>query len=100
VIVCGDTIAQAKPHPAPLLHAAAQLGVSPADCVYVGDAQRDVAAARAAGMAALVAQYGYIAEDIAPESWEPDGCIESLSAVLAWLPDRADAHAGQAPALR
>src|SRR5438105_3264902 len=26
VIVCGDTIAQAKPHPAPLLHAVAQLG--------------------------------------------------------------------------
>jgi phosphoglycolate phosphatase len=100
VIVCGDTTAQAKPHPAPLLHAAAQLGVGPADCVYVGDAQRDVAAARAAGMAALVAQYGYIAEDIAPESWEPDGCIESLSAVLAWLPDRADAHGGQAPAFR
>ena len=100
VIVCGDTTGQTKPHPAPLLHAAAQLGVGPADCVYVGDAERDVAAARAAGMAALVAQYGYIASDITPQSWAPDGCIESLSGVLAWLPDRASAHPGQAPALR
>jgi 2-phosphoglycolate phosphatase len=91
VIVCGDTTAETKPHPAPLLHAATHLGIAPAACVYVGDAQRDVAAARAAGMAALVARYGYIAADIAPETWGPDGCIGSLSALLAWLPDRANA---------
>jgi 2-phosphoglycolate phosphatase len=91
VIVCGDTTGQTKPHPAPLLHAAAQLGIAPAACVYVGDAQRDVAAARAAGMTALVARYGYIAADIAPESWGPDGCIASLTALLAWLPDRGHA---------
>ena len=100
VIVCGDTTAETKPHPAPLLHAAAQLGVSPGECVYIGDAERDVMAARAAGMAALVARYGYIAADIAPESWAPDGCIASLPDVLAWLPDRANAHPGQAPAFR
>ena len=51
-------------------------------------------------MAALVAQYGYIAADITPQSWGPDGCIESLPGLLAWLPDRASAHAGQAPAFR
>jgi 2-phosphoglycolate phosphatase len=88
VVVCGDTTAHTKPHPAPLLHAAAHLGIAPAACVYVGDAPRDVAGARAAGMAALVARYGYIAADIAPETWGPDGCIDSLSALLAWLPDR------------
>ena len=86
VIVCGDTTAQTKPHPAPLLHAAAQLGVGAADCVYVGDAERDVAAARAAGMVALVARYGYIRGDIAPEAWRPDGLIDSLPALLDWLP--------------
>ena len=88
VIVCGDTTAQAKPHPAPLLHAAARLGLDAASCLYVGDAERDVAAARAAGMAALVARYGYIASDVMPESWNPDGFIDSLSAVLDWLPTR------------
>jgi len=89
VIVCGDTTAQPKPHPAPLLHAAAQLGIEAKDCVYVGDAQRDVLAARAAGMAALVASYGYIAPEIAPGAWAPDGLIDSLPGVLDWLPGRA-----------
>ena len=41
-VVCGDTTPFAKPHPAPLLAAAGQLGVAPARCVYVGDAERDV----------------------------------------------------------
>jgi phosphoglycolate phosphatase len=88
VIVCGDTTPQTKPHPAPLLHAAQQLGVRAGSCVYVGDAERDVAAARAAGMAALVASYGYIAPERAPESWRPDGLIASLPALLDWLPAR------------
>jgi phosphoglycolate phosphatase len=86
VIVCGDTTAQPKPHPAPLLHAITRLGLDAARCVYVGDAERDVAAARAAGMASLVASYGYIAADAAPESWGTDGFIDSLPAVLEWLP--------------
>ena len=88
VVVCGDTTAQAKPHPAPLLHAVTQLGLDAAGCVYVGDAERDVAAARAAGMASLVARYGYIASDVLPESWKADGFIDSLPAVLDWLPTR------------
>jgi 2-phosphoglycolate phosphatase len=91
VIVCGDTTAHTKPHPAPLLHALAQLGLAAGDCVYVGDAQRDIAAAHAAGMAALAASYGYIAADIDPDAWGPDGRIDSLPALLAWLPDRAPA---------
>jgi phosphoglycolate phosphatase len=89
VIVCGDTTPQTKPHPAPLLHAAEKLRVDAERCVYVGDAQRDVAAARAAGMAALVASYGYIGAEIAPESWEPDGLLDSLPELLDWLPARA-----------
>jgi len=86
VIVCGDTTKETKPHPEPLLHAAGKLGIPPERCVYVGDAPRDVAAARAAGMAALVASYGYIAPEIAPQSWAPDGLIDSLPALLEWLP--------------
>lgn len=88
VIVCGDTTPQTKPHPAPLLHAANEIGIDAASCVYVGDAPRDVAAARAAGMAALVASYGYIASDVSPRAWAPDGLIASLPALLDWLPGR------------
>ena len=86
VVVCGDTTSEVKPHPAPLLHAATALRVAPERCLYVGDAPRDVAAARAAGMAALVARYGYIAAEIAPEAWAPDGLIDSLPELLDWLP--------------
>jgi hypothetical protein len=38
-------------------------------------------------MAALVASYGYIGPEVAPESWAPDGLIDSLPGVLDWLPD-------------
>jgi len=88
-IVCGDTTAEPKPHPAPLLHAAAALAVDPALCVYVGDAERDVLAARAAAMKSIVASYGYIHVDQRPESWAPDGFIASLPGLLDWLPSRA-----------
>ena len=59
-VVAGDTTPYAKPHPAPLLEAARQLGVAPAQCVYVGDDERDVIAGRAAGMATIAATYGYL----------------------------------------
>ena len=36
-LVCGDTVAHSKPHPAPLLEAARRLGLSPQGCAYVGD---------------------------------------------------------------
>ena len=74
-IVCGDTIAQAKPHPAPLLAAAAMIDVEPADCVYVGDAERDIVAGRAAGMKTLIASYGYIRRRKSPSA----GCRTASS---------------------
>ncbi len=43
-----------KPHPDPLLLAANKLGVKPSECVYVGDVENDVKAARAAGMKSLI----------------------------------------------
>ena len=47
-VVSGDTVAERKPHPLPLLHAAGLVGVAPERCVYVGDAERDIQAGRAA----------------------------------------------------
>jgi phosphoglycolate phosphatase len=86
VVVCGDTTPHTKPHPAPLLAAAAGLGVAPARCVYVGDAERDVAAGVAAGMRTIVARYGYIDTHEDPENWPADGVIDDPGALLAWLP--------------
>ena len=85
-VICGDTTPFTKPHPAPLLAAADRLGVAPARCVYVGDAERDVAAGVAAGMHTIVARYGYIEAHEAPETWPADGVIDDPAELLAWLP--------------
>lgn len=85
-IVCGDTTARAKPHPDPLFAAAAMLAMPPAACVYVGDAERDVEAGNAAGMATLVARYGYIRQDEKPELWRAHGHLATPLELLSWLP--------------
>ncbi len=70
--VSGDTLAQRKPDPAPLLYACEQAGVPPHRAVYVGDAARDIEAGRAAGMRTVAAAYGYIVPGEDPASWNPD----------------------------
>ena len=84
-VVAGDTLAERKPHPLPLLHAAALLGIAPAECVYVGDAERDVQAARNAGMIPLVAGFGYLAEDEDPAAWGPEAVFSRPEDLLDWL---------------
>lgn len=88
-VVSGDTCAQPKPHPAPMLHACKLTASDPAECLYVGDAERDVAAAAAAGILTLVALYGYLGEDDRPEAWGAHGFIEAPLALLDWLPPDA-----------
>lgn len=41
VVVSGDTCAQAKPSTEPMLFACEKIGISPQNCWYVGDAERD-----------------------------------------------------------
>lgn len=84
-LVCGDTTPYAKPHPAPLLEAARQLGVRPEACAYVGDDLRDIEAGRAAGMTTVAAAWGYLGEGPAIEDWGADLCIESPHELLQWL---------------
>jgi N-acetyl-D-muramate 6-phosphate phosphatase len=74
-LVCGDTVAHSKPHPAPLLEAARRLGLAAQRCAYVGDDRRDVDAGRAAGMLTIVAAWGYLGEGDAPEAWGADRLI-------------------------
>jgi N-acetyl-D-muramate 6-phosphate phosphatase len=84
-VVSGDTLAERKPHPAPLLHAARHMGVEPQHCVYFGDAERDVLAARAAGMSAHVALFGYIPQAERPREWPADRWHESPQDMASWL---------------
>ncbi len=85
VIVSGDTTPHPKPHPAPLLHAAAALDLPPTACAYVGDDLRDVIAGNAAGMPTLVAQYGYLGESGTSHDWPATGWIAHPLGLLDWL---------------
>ena len=88
IIVGGDTCPRPKPFPDPLLHAAGELGVAPAQTLYVGDDARDVTAARAAGMPVVVAAYGYLGDGDPPTLWGADAILDSPEAVLGWMVDR------------
>ncbi|HUW49670.1 MAG TPA: phosphoglycolate phosphatase [Sulfuricella sp.] len=84
-IISGDTCPRPKPHPEPLLTAAREIGVAPQFCLYVGDAERDIEAARAAGMPALVAAYGYLGANDWPEQWGADSIIRVPAEILDYL---------------
>lgn len=84
-VVSGDTLSERKPHPAPMLHACIQAGSLPGQCVYVGDAERDIEAGRNARMHTLVALFGYFMADDRPLEWQADGSIDRPQDLLDWL---------------
>jgi phosphoglycolate phosphatase len=90
-IVGGDTCPRAKPFPDPLLFAAKQMGVSPGQTLYVGDDERDVQAARAAGMPVIVAGYGYLGDDKPPTQWDADAIVHSAREIGEWIQAQCDA---------
>ncbi|CAN7434610.1 HAD-IA family hydrolase [Trinickia sp. LjRoot230] len=76
-VVAGDTTPHAKPHPAPLLHAANELAIRPKQIVYIGDDLRDVQAGFAAGMMTVAAAYGYCGTDLPPALWHAQHIVDS-----------------------
>lgn len=85
VVVSGDTTDEAKPSPKPLLHACAQIGINPTDCVYVGDAERDMQAGKSAGMRTVLVNWGYIGSHDAVAQWPADAAIDAPLDLLAVL---------------
>lgn len=84
-VVSGDDAAQPKPSPATLLMACEQAKVNPNQCIYVGDAERDIQAGKAAGMRTLVALFGYLDVSDNPETWGADGMIHQPEELLTLL---------------
>ena len=84
-VVSGDDLSDRKPHPAPLYHAASQCGLLATQCIYVGDAARDIEAGNRAGMVTLLASYGYIDDIDTPDQWGANGIIQQLDEVIDWL---------------
>lgn len=84
-VVSGDTLDERKPHPAPMLYACELADSEPGQCVYIGDAQRDIEAGINAGMHTLVALFGYLQEQDDPRNWQADDMIETPMELLTWL---------------
>ncbi len=87
-IISGDTCANRKPHPEPILHACELLDRKPRDTWYIGDAGRDMQAARAAGCTTVAALYGYLHPEDPPEDWDADLSIEHPQQLLELLDGR------------
>lgn len=83
VLIGGDTLPERKPHPLPLLHAAQVMGFDATDVVYVGDDERDIQAARAAGMRSVVALWGYRLDEDDPLAWKGDTMVDLPSELCA-----------------
>lgn len=83
-IVCGDD-ALPKPAPDTLFLACQQSGVTPATCWYIGDAERDIQAGKAAGMKTAAAVYGYLDVKDNPEQWKADALINHPLEVINLL---------------
>ncbi|WP_207063637.1 phosphoglycolate phosphatase [Motiliproteus sp. SC1-56] len=77
----GDSLAEKKPHPAPLLHAARHFGVAPGRCLMVGDSRHDIEAARRAGCPVAAVSYGYNHGEPVGDA-APDWVVDSLPELL------------------
>jgi phosphoglycolate phosphatase len=84
-MVSGDTCAQAKPHPMPMLHAAQLINVAPEHCLYLGDDKRDMEAANAANMRGIIALYGYIDPLASLDTWQASGRVQAPLELLHYI---------------
>lgn len=73
VVLGCDDVTNPKPHPEPVLKAMEQLGVTPAETVFIGDARYDIECGRAAGVKTAAVLWGPFdrahLEDSRPDYW-------------------------------
>lgn len=82
VVVCSDTLAFNKPHPAPLLYACAQLAINPSQCLFVGDDKNDMLAGQNANIKTVAVTYGY---GKVTKGWECDFVIDTPKELEKWI---------------
>ncbi|MDX8378935.1 MAG: phosphoglycolate phosphatase [Gallionella sp.] len=81
IVLAGDTLAEKKPHPLPLQHAAKFFGVETNQVLLIGDSLNDTLAARAAGCPVFCVPYGYNHGEPV-ETLDLDAVIPTLIAAL------------------
>lgn len=84
-VVCGDTTAEPKPSSLPMQYALKELGLKAEQCVYFGDADRDIEAAKRVNMPSVAVSWGYIQADDDIETWGAESIIHHPKEILDWL---------------
>ncbi|MBI2276664.1 MAG: HAD-IA family hydrolase [Dechloromonas sp.] len=87
-VVSGDTTAEAKPSPLPILHACNLLRCTPHRALYVGDDRRDIEAGRAAGCLTVAVSYGYLGDGGPLHTWGADLIIDHPAELAEFLASR------------
>lgn len=85
VIICGDTVANNKPHPEPVLTACESIGVDPCQALMVGDDQRDIESGLKAGCKTALVTYGYAAGETSTEIVDKTVLINSPDEILGLM---------------
>ncbi len=84
-LVCPDDVGKGKPDPAGLILACTQLGIEPANAIYVGDHPRDIEAANNAGMPGVAVSWGYLPDDNPITQWLAKATVHSPRELLEFL---------------
>ena len=86
-IIGGEDYQNPKPDPEPLELAMSRLGVSPADCLMVGDNWQDIQGARNAGVRSAFVKWSMkTPEEMAP--YNPDIMVETMAELTEWILSR------------
>lgn len=80
----GDSLAQKKPSPEPLLHVCNELNISPLKSIMIGDSKNDILAAKAANIESIAVSYGHnYGEDI--RIYNPNVTVDDFADILGFL---------------
>lgn len=90
VRVCAEDASPRKPHPAPLRMALRLAGLSPEDCVYIGDSPQDIEMARRAGVRSIGIP-GPFPTERGLRAARPDLLVDSLKDLPAHLTSISEA---------
>lgn len=82
VLMCPEHVENSKPAPDMLLKACEILQIAPKNVLYMGDDQRDIQAAEAAGMYSIAVRYGYIHPQDNPDNWGANAVINQPQELL------------------
>ncbi len=82
-----------KPRPGLILQACKDMEVKPSECYFVGDAERDVLAARNAGCKSVMVLTGFAKEqDVERFEQKPDYVAKDLREAAEWIIGQDNAH--------